>query len=155
VTKKSDALAKKIASEMPNFLSAGSFLYRKEPILMMRGFALDMPPGTCYIWKYYIPLFESVDFLNMSLGYRLSEGHIETGGKDAAQLASEASRIVLDNDDFSDDETLEELIRFANDRRVAPTERARLFRELDCFKSEPLETILNRAAANREKLGIA
>lgn len=154
MTKSSDALAKAISSEVPKFLSAGSFLYCKNPILMMRGFALDTPPRACYVWKYYIPLFQSVDFLNMSLGYRVDNGYIETSGRSRAQLVAEASRIVVDNDDFSEEESLDELIQFAKDRRVSPTERARLFSDLECFKSGGLESIMKRAVANREKLGI-
>ncbi len=155
MTKKSDALAKAVSALLPKFRASGSFLYHRDPILMVRGFAFDMPPGGCYVWKYYVPLFQDVEFLHMSLGYRVGGGYIETGGKDHSQLATEASTLVIDNDDFAEDETLEELIQFAKDSRVAPTERASLYSDLRIFESEPLESIISRASAIRSKLGIA
>ncbi len=45
VTRKSDALAKRVAALLPKFRASGYFLYHRDPILMMRGFAFDMAPG--------------------------------------------------------------------------------------------------------------
>jgi hypothetical protein len=155
LTRKPDALAKRVAALMPKFRASGSFLYHRDPILMMRGFAFDMPPGGCYVWKYYLPLFQDVDFLHMSLGYRVEGGYIETAWKSSAELAAEASRIVTDNDDFAEAESLDELIRFAKNERVASTERTKLFRDLRIFESESLEAITGRAIAIQAKLGVA
>ena len=155
MTRKSDALAKAVSALLPKFRPSGSFLYCRDPILMMRGFAFDMPPGGCYVWKYYVPLFQDVEFLHMSLGYRVDGGYIETRWKSSSQLAAEACALVSDNDDFAEEETLEELFQFAKDKRVAATERASLLRGLRIFETEPLESIMDRASAIRAKLGVA
>lgn len=155
MTRKSDALAKAVSALLPKFRATGSFLYHRDPILMLRGFAFDMPPGGCYVWKYYLPLFQDVEFLHMSFGYRVDRGYIETRWKSTSRLTTEAGALVLDNDDFAEEESLEELIEFAKDRRVGPTARARLHEGLRVFESEPLESIISRAIATRAKLGIA
>jgi hypothetical protein len=155
VTKKSDALAKAVSALLPKFRASGSFLYHRDPILMLRGFAFDMPPSGCYIWKYYLPLFQDVDFLHMSLGYRLDDGHLESAWKSTSRLAAEAVQVITDNDDFGEEETLDELIQFAKDRRVGPTRRAGLYRDLRIFESEPSESLISRAIATQAKLGVA
>ncbi|MHA6720204.1 hypothetical protein ACX40Y_12220 [Sphingomonas sp. RS6] len=91
----------------------------------------------------------------MSLGYRIHNGYIETKNKDIKQLASEAIVIIDENDDFSENESLEEIISFSRNRMVSPIERSNLFKDLECFNNENLEIILKRAAMNRERLGIA
>ncbi|HEX8125612.1 MAG TPA: hypothetical protein VF548_08530 [Allosphingosinicella sp.] len=154
MTRKSDALAKAVSALLPKFRASGSFLYHRNPILMVRGFSFDMPPSGCYIWKYYVPLFQNVDFLHMSLGYRIDNGFLSTAWKSTSQLAIEAVPIIMDNDDFAEEETLEELIQFSKDRRVAPTLRADLYRDLRIFESESLESIISRAITVRAKLGV-
>jgi hypothetical protein len=155
MTARSDALAKAVSALVPKFRVSGSFLYYRDPILMLRGFAFDMPPGGCYVWKYYLPLFQDVEFLHMSFGFRVDGGYIETTLKSTSRLATEASALVLDNDDFAEEESLEELIEFAENGRVGPTSRARLHGALRVFESESLESIISRAIAMRAKLGVA
>lgn len=154
MTKRSDAFCNAVSSVSPNFLAKGSFLYRKNPALMLRGFAFDAPPGGCYIWKYYLPLFKPVDFLHMSLGYRVNHGYIDTSGKSVQEVAGAAYRIIASNDDFSEEESLDDLLHFAKDSRVSPNEREELFEALASFETEPLERMFNTADANRRKLGV-
>jgi len=122
---------------------------------MLRGFAFDMPPGGCYIWKYYFPLFGNVDFLHMGLAYRISNGYIETKGKDLRQVANEALPIIKENDDFQEDESLEELVSFSRNGLVSPIERSKLFKDIECFQHESIGNILKRADINRERIGIS
>ena len=154
MTKSSDKLANAIARIAPKFLSVGSFIYYRDPVLMLRGFAFDMPPGGCYIWKYYLPLFGDVEFLNMSLGHRIRNGYLETRGKDLNQLTREALDVVNENDDFSDEESLEDMISFAKGDLISPIERSKLFSDIEIFQRDSFENIIKRAEKNRKRVGI-
>ena len=91
----------------------------------------------------------------MSLGFRVVNGYIDTNRKDVHQLTDEALSIISENDDFSEEESLEEIISFSRNEMVSPMERFKLFRDLECFQNESLESIIKRTAINRERVGIA
>jgi hypothetical protein len=155
MTKKSDLLARTVSRIDQKYLSTGSFIYIRNPILMLRGFVFDMPPGGCYLWKYYLPLFGEIEFLHMSLGYRIEDGYIETKGKSISDISEEALKIINRNFDFSENENLDDLISFSRNNTISQAERTNLLREIECFQNESLEDILQRVAVNREKVGIA
>ena len=121
---------------------------------MLRGFALDMPPGGLYVWKYFFPLFGDVEFLHMSLGYRLPNGYVDAAGKSQVQICDEVISLVVDNDNFAEDESLDELIQFSKCQYVSPIVRSNLFRDIDRIRDQSFEDLLSLAAKNRGKLGI-
>ena len=154
MTNRSDAFANAVSRKSSKFLSIGSFLYCRNPVLMLRGFAFDMPPGACYIWKYYLPLFSDIEFLNMSLGYRIPNGYIETRGKTDKEISDHALSIINKNDEFPNDESLEEIVSFSKNDLISTVKRSKLFRDIQCFEHESLEEIVERSARNRRKIGI-
>jgi hypothetical protein len=154
MTTKSAAVAAELADKRPKFLPIGSFLYCRFPILMLRGFAIDMPPGSCYIWKYYIPLFDDIEFLNMSLGYRIPGSYFNTKHINKKRLVERVIDVIDENDDFIENESLEEIAYFAKNKMVSSIERIKLYRKMKIFENDRLDAILTQAAVNRRKLGI-
>lgn len=152
MTKTSDNIASMLAKRMENYSAIGSFLYVNEPITMLRGYALDMPPGGCYIWKYYFPLFGNVDFLHMSLGYRIENGFIPTTGKSKADIVENIMQILNEQKPFCQLESIDDLVDFARGERISPAVRSELFSTLRHYKN--YAEMASDSYRNAKRLGI-
>lgn len=152
MTKRANVLAKEFARTFTKFVPVRAYLYCRDPVFMLRGFAFDMPPGICYVWKYYFPLFGDAGFLNLSLGYRIHSGHIRTAGKTLKEVYNQVSEVLVKEDNFSDIENIEEMLNFAEDHRLPVGARLKLLRDMRCFETLPIEAIIAKSSRNLKQI---
>jgi hypothetical protein len=105
----------------------------KNEKIFLRGFALDMPPGGCYLWKYMFPLFSNYEFINLTFGYRVEGGHFDFFGASESQILDAILSKIDDNSDFSKGESLKEFLSFIDNGRISHEARAEAMALSDRF----------------------
>jgi hypothetical protein len=95
----------------------------RNPQLFLRGFALDMPPGGCYVWKYMFPLFSTLEFVSLTFGYRLQDGYVDTRRVSKSRALDDILAIIDDNLDFAELESIDEFVSFLDDSRISASDK--------------------------------
>lgn len=111
-------LAKSISVQRPEFCHYHSYLFLNNYKLFLRGFALDLPNGGCYVWKYIFPLFTNLEFISLTFGYRIEEGYVDFSKISSSQILPAVLSIIDRNSDFAKEESVAEFLSFVDDRRI-------------------------------------
>lgn len=61
------SLKKCLARKYPDLRKRGDFFYFKEAQLLIRGFALDVPPSRTSVLMFLMPIFDKIDDLHLGL----------------------------------------------------------------------------------------
>lgn len=147
-------IAKRVVDLRPTFSSWDCFVFMQRPSLLLRGFAIDMPPGACYVWKFMFPLFEDFEFVHLTFGYRVYDGYLSTRGLSDSDIARRVADQVDINNDFSDQEDVLDLIKFVQDERVAVQARAEASQVIRRYISSEDEQLIAKANVNMSRLGL-
>jgi hypothetical protein len=118
----------------------------RDPALFLRGFCLDMPPGGCYIWKYYLPLFSNDRRLDLRYGYRVNGGYISGHKKSRDQFFEDLISIIDKNDNFNEEETLLEAYNFAKHELASSVQRNGLLRDIRRVDSDSIIELMMQAS---------
>jgi hypothetical protein len=148
------SLIASLTSSRPEFSSCGSYLFLNNPKLFLRGFALDMPPGGCYIWKYMFPLFSNLTFINLTFGRRLENGYVKTINRSRRKIVEDMLRIFDTDYDFEPEESIEEFVSFTRALRL-PSDLSREAIELSQIAIDIDSATLDKIVeSNKRKYGL-
>lgn len=118
------SLVNLVAAGRPSFSYFQSYLFLSNAKLFLRGFALDMPPGGCYVWKYMFPIFADLEFISLTFGYRLLDVYVDRQCISPHQAASSVISIIDSNLDFAETESFDEFLSFVQDTRIDGSAKA-------------------------------
>lgn len=75
-------LVAKVLSSLPGFRNSGGYYIGTCNAEVVSGYALDVPPGGIYVWRFVVPAYDRIDFLHLSLGTRIAQfSRKETGSR--------------------------------------------------------------------------
>ena len=85
-----------VIANVPNLFCLGNFFCLKPVSDVIGGVCAERTANGIYVWKFYYPLFNRANELDLTLGQRLNkdDGYIESRGKTESSLGVEfANRI--------------------------------------------------------------
>jgi len=147
-----DRIATKVSRIISGLSATGPYLHMSNPEFFLRGFALDMPPGSCYVIKYCLPLYADIDFLHLSFGYRLNDGYVSTSGRTESEIANSIADVIRGHMDFAPQESIEDILGIA--RLVDAGTRAEILDLVSIFDASDKAALRQKAASNRAKFAI-
>lgn len=150
-----NSIVRLVSDARPEFSHFRSYLFIKEPNLFLRGFALDMPPGGCYVCKYMFPLFSKLEFISLTFGYRLEGGYVDMVGRSQSQILDNILSIIDENSNFLVEEDFSEFLSFVDDKRISTEAKKEAIALIEtCSDIEP-ENIVNIVENNRKKYALS
>lgn len=113
------SLKKCLTQKYPELINKGDFFYFNRAQVLLRGFALDVPPSRTSVFTFVMPVFDKIDDLHLGLGSEaarlgpLGSNKIYAVCEQVEQLLREQS-VMADN--FDSLETFKEYCKILDQR---------------------------------------